>query len=81
MNSKKIIAGIVIGTAIGILIAPRKGSETRKKIAGSVNDIADFIEDKINAIRQEVHSEVDAVADQITNKVENAESKINEALT
>ncbi|UAY51228.1 YtxH domain-containing protein [Ferruginibacter albus] len=72
--------GLIIGTVIGILIAPRKGSETRKKIARSINDLSDFIQDNINAIRDDVNNEVNALADQVVEKVENVESKINEAL-
>jgi gas vesicle protein len=33
-----IIAGIAVGVGIGLLIAPEKGSETRKKLADSAGD-------------------------------------------
>ena len=33
-----IIAGIAVGIGIGLLIAPEKGSETRKKLADSAGD-------------------------------------------
>lgn len=32
------IGGAIAGTAIGILVAPESGSETRKKIASTVKD-------------------------------------------
>jgi gas vesicle protein len=33
-----LIAGIAVGVCIGVLIAPEKGSETRRKLADSVGD-------------------------------------------
>ena len=33
-----LITGIGIGTAIGMLLAPEKGSETYKKVEGAVKD-------------------------------------------
>jgi YtxH-like protein len=45
-NSKVIIgflAGAIVGGALGILLAPDKGSETRRKIIEKGNDIGDSI--------------------------------------
>lgn len=50
-NSKILIAlgaGIAIGGLLGILFAPRKGSESRKKIANKGNDLAEKVKDTIN---------------------------------
>jgi gas vesicle protein len=33
-----LIAGIAVGVCIGVLIAPEKGSETRRKVADSAGD-------------------------------------------
>lgn len=40
------IAGAAIGTALGILFAPDKGTETRRKISEQSNDLADNIKGK-----------------------------------
>jgi gas vesicle protein len=50
MNNSKLIAGILAGAAIGgvlgLLFAPDKGSETRRKIAEKGSDVSDAVRDK-----------------------------------
>jgi len=41
----KVLVALFAGIAVGILIAPAKGSETRKKIARGVNGLADELSD------------------------------------
>jgi gas vesicle protein len=40
------IAGVAVGTLLGVLIAPDKGTETRKKISTKSKDAADSIKNK-----------------------------------
>jgi len=40
-----ILGGLAIGTVLGILFAPAKGCETRKKIADKSSDLADSFKD------------------------------------
>lgn len=51
MNSGKailgVLAGIAAGTLIGVLIAPEKGTATRKKISKKGQDLADALDEKI----------------------------------
>lgn len=50
-NKKTLIAlgtGLIIGSLLGVLFAPRKGRETRKKIADTGKDVADKINDTIS---------------------------------
>lgn len=41
------VAGVAVGTLLGVLFAPEKGTETRKKISNKSKDSADFIKHKI----------------------------------
>ena len=40
------LAGLAAGAALGILFAPDKGTETRRKIAEKGSDLADSVKDK-----------------------------------
>jgi len=43
-------AGAAIGAALGILFAPDKGTETRRKISEQSNDLADNLKDKFTGL-------------------------------
>lgn len=52
-NSKTLIGilgGVAIGATLGILFAPDKGSNTRKKIAKKSTDATDELKEKLNNI-------------------------------
>jgi gas vesicle protein len=71
MNSKQVLfgvlAGAVVGAALGILFAPDKGSDTRKKISKKGSDFMDSITKKIKKIEEDV-----------TTLAENGKSKAKE---
>ena len=68
MSNSKTLLGIVAGAAIGalagILFAPDKGSETRKKIADNTGDLADSVKNSFGEF-----------VDNLKNVYANAENK------
>jgi len=65
MNTGKALLGILTGVAVGalcgILFAPDKGTETRKKIAKKGKDYADDLTVKLNDLMEDVSEKVDSV--------------------
>lgn len=58
MSQSKVVLGVlgavVAGIAIGILIAPEKGSEMRKKVRKTTGDWADSLGQIFNKTKEEV---------------------------
>jgi gas vesicle protein len=52
MNNEKailaVLAGVAAGAVLGVLLAPDKGFDTRKKIIRKGGDLADALNDKID---------------------------------
>ncbi len=63
--SKKLLAGVVIGaavgTAIGILFAPESGKDTRKKLAKKGADLGDTLKGKINEFGEVLQEKYEAI--------------------
>lgn len=70
-NTGKLIGALLIGAAIGatlgILFAPDKGSETRKKLLTKGEDLTDEIKEKINEFIAEAKKETQNLKDQVKN--------------
>jgi gas vesicle protein len=64
-NTGSLIGGILLGTAIGaalgILFAPDKGCETRRKISAKGNDMTDGMKEKFNTFLDSIKTEYEAV--------------------
>lgn len=84
MNAKNLIGGILAGTAIGVaiglLLAPTSGKETRKKIAdGSkklANDLKDSVGTGFDAIKGKFNQTVDEAARRGKESISNASEKV-----
>lgn len=82
-NSLKMIGalliGSVVGGALGILFAPDKGSETRKKILAKGNDLTDSMKEKFDDFIKDVSEKFEKVKEDVTKDSEHAKSKSDKA--
>lgn len=54
-----VLAGIAAGTLIGVLIAPDKGSETRRKIRQKGDDLVEGVKEGVTSMVDDVASKFD----------------------
>lgn len=73
-----VMAGIAVGTTIGILYAPDKGSSTRRKISQRGNQYAEDLGNKFNAFVESVNKKIEAVNNEVIRMTHNGKAKIEE---
>ncbi len=82
-NSNKIILGLVgaaaVGVAVGILLAPEKGTDARKKIAETATDIASRVGEWVSSGKEQVQDLADKANQKVSRAVDKAE-KFNEQM-
>jgi gas vesicle protein len=71
-----LLLGAVIGGTLGILFAPDKGSETRRKISAKGTDLSDGVRDKFNDLLDELKTDIETVKTKARDLV-NLESSSN----
>jgi gas vesicle protein len=74
MSLQRLLTCTLSGIVIGILIAPAKGTETRKKLSDSV----DNIKDKIRRIRGTTREELDELHEVFEHEVAGLREDIRE---
>jgi len=52
----KVLTALLAGIVIGVLVAPRKGSETRRRIIDGALDFRDDINEFINDTTEQINS-------------------------
>lgn len=78
-NNMKLIGALLVGAAIGgalgILFAPDKGSETRKKILSKGEDLSDSMKEKFDGLISEVKKEVAIVKEKANEFMQDGKAK------
>lgn len=77
--SKKLLAGVLLGAAagaaLGILFAPDKGCDTRKKIKRKSKDIVDDIRKRFSALGDEIADKYNDIQEDAEDLIEKGKKK------
>ncbi|MBN8859444.1 MAG: YtxH domain-containing protein [Sphingobacteriales bacterium] len=74
-----LLAGAAIGAIAGILFAPDKGSETRKKIAKNTNEMGETLKSSFNDFVDSVKDKYRHAKHEVEEVAEKGASKFNQA--
>lgn len=73
-----VLGGVAIGAVLGVLFAPAKGSETRKKIADKGGDLTDSFKDSVNKLSEKIAQTVDGFKSETNDFIADAKEIIKE---
>jgi len=83
-NSKVLVAllaGIAAGSALGILFAPEKGTETRDKLNDALKNLGDTIKDRAAEEIDNLASFKDKIVDNIKSTLGTVENDVDDVET
>ena len=71
------VAGAAVGAVVGILFAPDKGTETRRKISDKSNDLANSLKNNFNEFVDGVKDKFSSMKETAVDADEKSISKLN----
>jgi gas vesicle protein len=73
----KVLTALLAGIVIGVLVAPRKGSETRRRIIDGALDFRDDINEFINDTTEQINSGIATAEDQAKDILNNGRKQFS----
>ena len=71
------LAGAAVGSALGILFAPDKGTETRRKISETGTDVTDSLKNKFSEFIDGIKDTYQGVKEEAEDLVDKGANKMN----
>jgi gas vesicle protein len=79
MNTGKLVLGVLAGAAVGalvgVLLAPDKGSETRKKIAKKGSDTIEGLKGQLDDLLCSFNEKIESAKDEVADMYEKGKEK------
>jgi len=72
-----VLAGVAVGATLGILFAPDKGTNTRRKISRKGDEYAQELEEKFNNFVEGLTEKFEDMKDEAARIVESGEHKVD----
>jgi len=76
-----LLAGVAVGATLGVLLAPDKGSSTRKKISKKGEDYVGELEGKFNDFVDTITKKYETIRKETSRMAANGKGRMDDALT